>query len=65
MKIWQKRNRHHHHQRLESLLVQFAHLTLEQRIEAFETDVMALAETLPKEKAARILDRIADRLKHY
>jgi hypothetical protein len=65
MRTWQKQHHHHHQHRLTALLVQYAHLTLEQRMEAFERDVLALAETLPKEKAARILDRIADRLKHY
>lgn len=65
MRVWQKQHHHHHHQRLAALVIQFEHLTLEQRTEAFERDVLALAETLPKEKAARILDRIADRLKHY
>jgi hypothetical protein len=65
MKAWQKQHHHHHHQRLNALVIQYEHLNLEQRLEAFDRDVIVLAETLPKEKAARILDRIADRLKHY
>jgi hypothetical protein len=65
MKTWQKQHHHHHQHRLTALLVQYSHLNLEQRMEAFERDVLAFAETLPKEKAARVLDKIADRLKHY
>ena len=65
MRKWQKQHHHHHHERLNALVIQYEHLNLEQRLEAFERDVLILAETLPKEKAARVLDRIADRLKHY
>lgn len=64
-KRWQ-RDHHHHHQRLTALLNQYAHLDLENRLEALYRDVTELAETIPdKGRAARVLDRIADRLHHY
>jgi len=62
---WQ-REHHHHHQRLTSLLVQYSHLNIGDRLEALYRDVTELAETIPdKGRAARVLDKIADRLHHY
>jgi hypothetical protein len=41
-------------------------LDLDSRLEALYRDVTELAETIPdKGRAARVLDRIADRLHHY
>jgi hypothetical protein len=66
MKAWQKQHHHHHHQRLTALLVQYAHLSTEDKLEALYRDVTALAETIPdKGRAACVLDKIADRLHHY
>lgn len=66
MKPWQKARRHHHHQRLTALLVQYAHLDLEQKLEAFKLDVTALANTIPPhEGAVRILEEIADSLRGH
>jgi hypothetical protein len=62
---WQ-REHHHHHQRLSALLIQYAHLNVEDRLKALERDVKALADTIPDHgRAACVLDRVADKLHHY
>jgi hypothetical protein len=64
-KAWQ-REHHHHHSRLTALLVQYAHLSVEERLKALERDAKALAEAVKDPgRAACVLDRIADRLHHY
>jgi hypothetical protein len=56
---WQRA--HHHHHRISGLLAQYAHLNIEEKIEAFEQDVSALAIAVPE--AWKILERIANKIK--
>jgi hypothetical protein len=59
-----KRARHHHHQRLSALLIQYAHLDLEQKLEAFGRDVGALADIIDRpEAAARVLEQLLLKLR--
>lgn len=60
MKTWQRRH-HHHHNRLAALLIQYKHLTLEQKIIALEEDLWELAKDIPG--AVTVLDKIAERLR--
>jgi hypothetical protein len=60
-KAWQ-REHHHHHSRLTALLVQYAHLNVEERLKALDRDVKELAEAVKDPgRAACVLDRIACR----
>jgi hypothetical protein len=57
-----KRTKHHHH-RVHALLVQYAHLNAEQRLEAIEADIEILASTIEGARAASVLEKIAGKLR--
>jgi hypothetical protein len=57
-----KRAKHHHH-RLEALLIQYSHLNAEQRADALEIDILALASMLEGAQAVRVLDKITAKLR--
>jgi hypothetical protein len=54
-----KRRKAHHHHRLEALRVQYAHLNIEEKLEALEHDIWELIKDIPG--AFRILERIAEK----
>lgn len=57
-----KRIKHHHH-RMTSLLLQYSHLNEEQKREAFESDVLRIAEALDAAGVVRVLEKIISKLK--
>lgn len=57
-----RRTKHHHH-RVQALLVQYAHLNAEQRLEAIEADIEMLAATIEGARAAAVLEKIASKLR--
>jgi ABC-type hemin transport system substrate-binding protein len=57
-----KRTKHHHH-RVNALLVQYAHLNAEQRLDAIEADIEMLAATIEGARAAQVLEKVAAKLR--
>jgi hypothetical protein len=57
-----RRMKHHHH-RVHALLIQYDHLDKEQRLEAIEEDIAALAATVDGAQAVRVLEKIAAKLR--
>lgn len=55
----------HHHHRIASLLIQYDHLNAEQRADAFEADVFALAAKLDAITAGRVLDKLRERFRAH
>jgi len=62
MKKGQRRKAHHHH-RLHALLIQYAHLTDEEKAEAMEADILEIASMLDGAQAARVLDKIREKFR--
>lgn len=58
-----KRAKAHHHHRVGALLIQYDHYTAEQRADAFEADVFALAAKLDAEQAGRIIDKLREKMR--
>jgi hypothetical protein len=52
-----KRTKHHHH-RVSALIVQYAHLNAEQKEEAMEADVAAIASMLDQAQAIRVMEKL-------
>jgi hypothetical protein len=60
-KRWQRA--HHHHHQLNTLLIQYARLTDEQKALAMESDIYAIASTLDANAASQILNKIIAKIR--
>jgi hypothetical protein len=60
-----KRRKAHHHHRLNALLIQYDHLTAEERELQLEADMIALAEKLDAAQAAKVMDKIREKLRKH
>jgi hypothetical protein len=64
MKSWQKAQRaKHHHHSLAALLLRYSHLTQDQMATAVEADVLRMVSLMDAEAAAKVMERIAARLR--
>lgn len=62
---WQRTQRaKHHHHSMAALLLRYAHLTQEQMATAIESDILRMVSLMDAEAAARVMERIAWRLRH-